>query len=94
MSQTSASRTRPRPVVGPSITWGYSTTASGAATRLVVWRTCGGCSGWGTSPVSGGHGLQVVVVVKVPAVTPALSRLVVGGTLYLTQSAVGDEPYF
>jgi len=47
----------------------------------------------GHRPVSGGHGLQVVVVIKVPAVTPALSRLVAGGTLYLTQSAVGDEPY-
>ena len=47
----------------------------------------------GHRPVSGGHCLQVVVVIKVPAVTPALSRLVAVGTLYLTQSAVGDEPY-
>jgi hypothetical protein len=56
--------------------------------------SCNGYSGWGARPLSGGHGLQVVVVIKFPAVTPALSTLVSGGTLYLTQSAVGDELYF
>lgn len=56
--------------------------------------SCAGYSAWGQRPVSGGHGLQVVVVIKFPAVTPALNRLVSGGILYLTQSAVGDELYF
>lgn len=55
---------------------------------------CSGYGGWGVRPSSGGHGLQVVVVIKFPAVTPALSRLVSGGVLYLTQSATGDELYF
>ena len=53
------------------------------------------CSGaWGIRPSNGGHGLQVVVVIKFPAVTPALSQLFVGGTLYLNQSATGIELYF
>lgn len=56
--------------------------------------TCDSWGGWGQRPVSGGHGLQVVVVIKFPAVTPALGSLVSGGTLYLTQSAIGDELYF
>jgi TadE-like protein len=53
-----------------------------------------GCGSWGFRPVSGGHALQVTVVIKFPAVTPALGAIVGGGTLYLTQSAVGDELYF
>jgi TadE-like protein len=78
---------------------------SGAQVACFAVRTCnlssgadlGSCSSWGSwgqRPVSGGHGLQVTVVVKFPAVTPALGALVSGGTLYLTQSAVGDELYF
>jgi len=82
-----------------------STSFSGGQIACFAVRTCnlssggdlGSCTGygaWGVRPVYGGHGLQVVVVIKFPAVTPALSRLVSGGTLYLTQSAVGDELYF
>jgi len=56
--------------------------------------SCGSYSAWGVRPVAGGHGLQIVVVVKFPAVTPALGALVNGGTLYLTQTAMGDELYF
>lgn len=56
--------------------------------------TCSSYGPWGQRPVSGGHGLEVVVVIKFPAVTPALSALVSGGTLYLTQTATGDELYF
>jgi hypothetical protein len=78
---------------------------SGAQVACFAVRTCnlssgadlGSCSSWGSwgqRPVSGGHGLQVTVVIKFPAVTPALGTLVVGGVLYLRQSAVGDELYF
>jgi TadE-like protein len=56
--------------------------------------SCTGYGPWGQRPELGGHGLQVVVVIKYPAVTPALSRLVNGGILYLTQTAIGDELYF
>jgi hypothetical protein len=49
---------------------------------------------WGHRPISTGHALQIIVVIKFPAVTPALSALVNGGTLYLTQSSTGDELYF
>ena len=57
--------------------------------------SCTSYSAWGVRPgASGGHGLQVVVVIKFPAVTPALSALISGGTLYLTQSALGNELYF
>jgi hypothetical protein len=56
--------------------------------------TCSSYGAWGLRPVSGGHALQVVVVIKFPAVTPALSTLVSGGVLYLTQTAVGNELYF
>jgi hypothetical protein len=34
------------------------------------------------------------VVIKFPAVTPALSALISGGILYLNQSALGNELYF
>jgi hypothetical protein len=44
--------------------------------------------------VAAGHILQVKVVIKFPAVTPALSALVPGGTLYLTQTSTGDNLYF
>lgn len=53
-----------------------------------------GCGGWGYRPISSGHALQVIVVIKFPPVTPALSALLNGGTLYLTQSSTGDELYF
>lgn len=56
--------------------------------------TTTGCGPWGLRPVSGGHALQLVVVIKFPAVTPALSAFVTGGILYLRQSATGDELYF
>jgi len=56
--------------------------------------TLAGCGSWGYRPISTGHGLQIIVVIKFPAVTPALSALVNGGTLYLTQSSTGDELYF
>jgi Flp pilus assembly protein TadG len=56
--------------------------------------TCSSYGPWGQRPGSGGHGLQVVVVIKFPAVTPALSSFVPGGTLYLKQTAVGNELYF
>jgi hypothetical protein len=36
----------------------------------------------------------VLVVIKFPAVTPALSTFVPGGTLYLKQTAIGNELYF
>ena len=49
---------------------------------------------WGHRPVSAGHALQVLVVIKFPAVTPALSQFVSGGTLYLSQTATGNELYF
>jgi hypothetical protein len=53
------------------------------------------CSGsWGYRPISSGHGLLIIVVIKFPAVTPALSALINGGTLYLTQSSTGNELYF
>lgn len=55
---------------------------------------CSVYSAWGVRPVSGGHGLQVVVVIKFPAVTPALATFVPGGVLFLKQSAIGNELYF
>ena len=78
---------------------------SGAQVACFAVRTCNLSSGgdlgscqswgpWGQRPSTGGHGLQVTVVLKFSAVTPALGTLVPGGTLYLTQSAVGDELYF
>jgi len=78
---------------------------SGAQIACFAIRTCtmssgadlGSCSAygpWGVRPQSGGHGLQVVVVIKFSGVTPALSQLAPGGTLYLTQSSMGNELYF
>jgi hypothetical protein len=45
-------------------------------------------------PVSGGHGLQVVVVVKFASVTPVASQILSGGILFLRQTSLGDELYF
>lgn len=56
--------------------------------------TITGCGAWGLRPVSSGNALQIKVVIKFPPVTPALSTLVSGGTLYLTQIAIGNELYF
>jgi hypothetical protein len=78
---------------------------SGTQIACFAIRTCtlssggdlGSCSSygpWGSRPVSGGHGLQVVVKIKFPPVTPALSLLIPGGSLYLTQTALADELYF
>lgn len=56
--------------------------------------SCASYGPWGSRPVSGGHGLEVVVVIKFPPVTPALSLLIPSGNLFLTQTALGDELYF
>jgi hypothetical protein len=82
-----------------------STSFTGSQIACFAIRTCtlssggdlGSCSSygaWGLRPIAGGKGLQVLVVIKFPAVTPALSTLVNGGTLYLSQSSVGNELYF
>lgn len=53
---------------------------------------------WGYRPTGGGgHALEVTVVIKFRAVTPALTQIVgaaSGGLLYLTQRAMGEELYF
>ena len=79
---------------------------SGATIACFAVRTCATSSGqdlgavtscdvgWGHRPVSSGHVLEVKVVIKFPAVTPALSTIVNGGTIYLTQTSYGDELYF
>jgi TadE-like protein len=56
--------------------------------------SCSSYSPWGVRPVSGGHGLQVVVVIKFAAVTPVAGQIINGGLLFLTQSSVADELYF
>jgi hypothetical protein len=56
--------------------------------------TVAGCAGWGYRPISSGHALQIIVVIKFPPVTPALSALLNGNTLYLTQTSTGNELYF
>jgi len=60
--------------------------------------SCSSYGAWGFRPVSGsGHALEVRVVIKFRAVTPALSQIAgaaSGGTIYLQQSAIGDELYF
>jgi hypothetical protein len=82
-----------------------NTSFTGTQIACFAIRTCtlssgadlGSCSSygpWGLRPGSGGHGLQVLVVIKFPAVTPALTSFVPGGTLYLKQTAVGNELYF
>jgi TadE-like protein len=86
-----------------------STSFSGGQIACFAVRTCvlssggdlGGCStygAWGARPaVGGGHGLQVVVVIKFKAVTPALAQILgagSGGVIYLVQSEFGDELYF
>jgi hypothetical protein len=56
--------------------------------------TCVAYGAWGARPEDGGgHGLQVLVVIKFASVTPALAQIA-GGSLYLKQSAIGVELYF
>jgi len=52
------------------------------------------CGAWGARPVSGGHGLQVLVVIKFAAVTPVAAQIISGGVLFLKQSSLGNELYF
>jgi hypothetical protein len=60
--------------------------------------TCVSYGAWGARPEDGGgHGLQVLIVIKFRAVTPALAQIAgaaSGGTIYLQQSALGEELYF
>ena len=56
--------------------------------------TCNSYGPWGARPVSGGHGLQVLVVIKFASVTPVASQIISGGVLFLKQSSLGDELYF
>ena len=44
--------------------------------------------------MSGGHGLQVVVVVKFTGVTPVAGQIINGGVLFLRQSSLANELYF
>jgi hypothetical protein len=85
-----------------------STSFAGNQIACFAVRTCtlnngdlGSCvawSAWGTRPEDGGgHGLQVLVVIKFKSVTPALAQVAgaaSGGTIYLQQSALGEELYF
>ena len=81
------------------------TSFSGSQIACFAVRTCtlsngdlGSCVAWGpwgARPEPGsGHALQVMVVVKFKAVTPALAQLVPAGVLLIKQSALGDELYF
>ncbi len=63
--------------------------------------TCTSFGAWQTRPVpgaggSGPHGLQVLVVYKLPPVTPFLALMTAGtgGNLYLKSYALADELYF
>lgn len=56
--------------------------------------SCNAYTPWGVRPVTAGHGLQVLVVVKFAPVTPVLNSFAPGGLLYLRQSAMGNELYF
>ena len=58
--------------------------------------SCSSYGGWGLRPSpGGGHGVQVMVVIKFIAATPALAQFVgPGGSLYLTQSSTALESYF
>ncbi len=60
--------------------------------------SCNSYGAWGLRPVDGsGHGLQVRVVIKFTSVTPALAQIAgsgSGGTIYINQSAIGEELYF
>lgn len=58
--------------------------------------SCTSYGSWGARPeAGGGHGLQVLVVIKFTPVTPALSVLLgPGNFLYIRQQSVGTELYF
>ena len=58
--------------------------------------SCSSYGGWGLRPSpGGGHGVQVMVVIKFIAATPALAQFLgPGGNLYLTQSSTALESYF
>jgi hypothetical protein len=60
--------------------------------------TCVGYGGWGFRPEVGtGHGLQIKVVIKFTAVTPALAQIAGAasqGVIYLVQTATAEELYF
>ena len=60
--------------------------------------TCSSYGSWGYRPLDlGGHVLDLIVVIKFTAVTPALSQIAgaaSGGVIYLKQEAVGEELYF
>jgi hypothetical protein len=60
--------------------------------------TCVGYGAWGFRPEAGtGQAVQVKVVVKFKAVTPALAQIAGAasqGIIYLVQTAIGDELYF
>jgi Flp pilus assembly protein TadG len=82
-----------------------NTSFSGTQIACFAVRTCtlssgadlGSCSAytpWGVRPVTAGHGLQVLVVVKFASVTPVLTSFAPGGLLYLRQTSMGNELYF
>jgi hypothetical protein len=58
--------------------------------------TCISYGPWGARPLpGGGHGIDIVVVIKFTPATPALPLLLgPSGAIYLTQHSVGDELYF
>lgn len=83
------------------------TSFSGSQTACFAVRTCnlssggdlGSCSvygAWGFRPIpGGGHALEVLVVIKFIAATPALAQIIgPGGNLYLSQYSITEEVYF
>ena len=58
--------------------------------------TCSVYGGWGYRPVpGGGHAVEVLVVIKFIAATPALAQIIgPGGNLYLSQYSITEEVYF
>ena len=58
--------------------------------------TCSSYGSWGVRPDPGsGHAIQVLVVIKFSAATPALAQLVgPGGNLYLKQTSTAEQVYF
>jgi hypothetical protein len=85
-----------------------STSFGGSQIACFAVRTCnlqsgdlGNCASygpWGVRPLDGaGHGVQVLVVIKFTSVTPALAQIAgaaSGGTIYIQQTAIGEELYF
>jgi hypothetical protein len=83
------------------------TSFSGSQTACFAIRTCnlssggdlGSCSAygaWGFRPIpGGGHAVEVLVVIKFIAATPALAQIIgPGGNLYLSQYSITEEVYF